>query len=110
MKVSNTTADRLLQLEGTVVIPGQNQTKFVMLPPNYIEQLESKEDEEDSEMVEMAEVVDETDIIEHAMSPTATDLIGKALQLSLNELLIERLFFQAKLRRSVPATVPSRSA
>lgn len=73
VKVSTQTADRLLQLEGSVVIPGHNQSKIVMLPPDYMDQLESKEEGEAE--LDMAEVVDESDLIEQSTSPTPADLL-----------------------------------
>lgn len=83
VKVSAQAADRLLQLEGTVVIPGHNQSKVVMLPPDYLNHLSAKasaEAEREQAREElMAEVVDEGDIIVQSISPTPeTDMIGEA--------------------------------
>lgn len=65
--MSNQTADRLLQLEGTVVIPGHNQAKIVMLPPDYMEQLETKEEMEMA--LTESELVDELIVQSRSPSP-----------------------------------------
>lgn len=74
--MSNQTADRLMQLEGTVVIPGHNQAKIVMLPPDYMEQLETKEEMEMAEAHALTEheLVDELIVQSRSPSP---ELLGK---------------------------------
>lgn len=69
-RVSNQTAERLVQLPGAVVMPGGSQQRVVMLPPTYMDHMT----EEVVEMSEIQEVVDENDIIEQSTSPTPTDL------------------------------------
>lgn len=117
VKVSDQTADRLLQLEGTVVIPGHNQAKIVMLPPDYMHQLVTKEEEhqQDGEaMLDMAEMVEEGDIIVQSTSPTPTDLMGKLyIYLIPHECPSDRGPSPPQwtwLRRSGPATARNRSA
>lgn len=68
--VSNQTADRIMQLEGTVVIPGNNQSKYIMLPPDYLEQLETKD---------QAEIVEEheEDMVVDSMINVDQELLGE---------------------------------
>lgn len=88
VKVSTQTADKLSQLEGSVVIPGLNQSKVVMLPVDYMDQMVTKqaqEEQDDDEgqphdedtVAEMVEVVNENDLIVQSVSPTPTDMMGK---------------------------------
>lgn len=108
--MSSQTADRLLQLEGTVVIPGHNQAKFVMLPPDYMQQLESKDAEELDEEHQEPELLDEDGPMERSRSPTHAELICEHTEGRFFEALPSfALLFQWMCPRSGRAAVPSRS-
>lgn len=77
-RVSNQTAERLVQLQGSVVMPGSSQSKVVLLPPDYINQLTAAKDEEVAQDDDQTEVADdEEDIIIQALSPSPADLLGE---------------------------------
>lgn len=81
VKVTSQTADRLLNLEGSVVIADQ-QSKYVMLPQDYINQLETATIEEEQQILqqqqqeEQEEELEETEVVYEA-NPVLTDILGK---------------------------------
>lgn len=118
LKVSTQQADRLLQLEGSVVIPGHNQSKVVMLPQDYMDHLVVKEQEEDEQeqdeqQDDESHMVDDSDIIVQSMSPTPQDLFGKwraeFFTFGSSSYPLSPPF-QTCPERSGPATAPNRSA
>lgn len=74
-KVSRSTADALVKMEGSVVIPGVGTSKIVVLPSDYLDKLDSKDTKESvvqdsaAEHANYSVIVDESEIVYREASP-----------------------------------------